>query len=482
MTVSNKVYDGSPVATISGATLSESELVYGTDFTATGLFNGVDAAIRDVNVVVALTDDAYNHYCFAHDSSCIKNIDYNTTAAILPFTLDANNYSASLNNTTYSYDGAEKKPSATVMVDIDGDGTKETNLAAGTDYEINYSNNINTGSATAMITGIGNYSGSIPALEFTINSFVLTAENTSSALAGGTLSYDGEAKEPTATVMVDIDGDGTKETTLNAGVDYAIDYDNNVNAGTATATISGNGNYSGSLPALEFTINKAESGEPENIPSNLTGEVGQALSELGDLPEGFSWVDESATIAAGVNDYAATYTKNGDTNNYNTSNVTIPVLGYAREYEVVEGAGQKYTIGESEAATFEINADYDLFDGGEVYVDNTLVDPSNYDSWSSSTVIQLKKDFMDGLSLGEHTLAVVFNDGGAARTTFTVARQVIPDDDEPVVPEENEPAAADTGVFTNTDDGALSTGVSITLMVVLLGSVMFIAKKRNSDN
>lgn len=90
-------------------------------------------------------------------------------------------------------------------------------------------------------------------------------------------------------------------------------------------------------------------------------------------------------------------------------------------YEVIEGQNQTYTIGE-DGATFRINADYSLFEnGGKVYVDGALVDSKNYTSKSGSTIITFAKDYMNSLSAGNHTLKVVFNNGGTAETTFTIA-------------------------------------------------------------
>ena len=65
-----------------------------------------------------------------------------------------------------------------------------------------------------------------------------------------TYTYDGTEKKPTPTVKV-----GT--TTLTAGTDYDVSYKDNINAGTATVTITGKGNYAGSVGSKTFTINKA---------------------------------------------------------------------------------------------------------------------------------------------------------------------------------------------------------------------------------
>ena len=112
-----------------------------------------------------------------------------------------------------------------------------------------------------------------------------------------------------------------------------------------------------------------------------------------------------------------------------TSNINLEVVVEKIVYEVTEGANQKYTITKNNEAKFRINADFSKFaDGGKVYVDNELVDPKNYTAESGSTIITLKKEFVDTLSVGEHTLKVLFNDGGEAITTFNVAKVTVPTD------------------------------------------------------
>ena len=110
------------------------------------------------------------------------------------------------------------------------------------------------------------------------------------------------------------------------------------------------------------------------------------------------------------------------------SDINLEVVVEKIVYEVTEGANQKYTITKNNEAKFKINADFRLFDDGKVYVDNELVDPKNYTAESGSTIITLKKEFVDTLSVGEHTLKVLFNDGGEAITTFNVAKVTVPTD------------------------------------------------------
>ena len=95
-----------------------------------------------------------------------------------------------------------------------------------------------------------------------------------------------------------------------------------------------------------------------------------------------------------------------------------------KEYKFTEGANQIYTIDESKNAIFRIDADFSLFDG-KLYIDGTLIDAKNYKAESGSTIITLNKEYVDTLSVGEHTIKVEFSDSGFATTKFEVkAKQV----------------------------------------------------------
>ena len=109
-----------------------------------------------------------------------------------------------------------------------------------------------------------------------------------------------------------------------------------------------------------------------------------------------------------------------------TANMELEVVVEKIVYEVTEGANQKYTITKNNEAKFKINADFRLFDTGKVYVDDELVDPNNYTAESGSTIITLKKEYVDKLSIGKHTLKVVFSDGGQATTIFNVVKTAVP--------------------------------------------------------
>lgn len=166
-----------------------------------------------------------------------------------------------------------------------------------------------------------------------------------------------------------------------------------------------------------------------------------------------------------------------------TSNMKIKVVVEKIEYKVIEGAEQTYTITEDTEARFRIDADYSLFNN-KVYVDNVLVDSSNYTSKSGSTIIVLNKDYVDTLAVGEHTLKVAFADGGEAETTFTIARKAENNNNNenntPSKPEDKE-EMKDNGSNPKTGDNIMLYVAIASMSIIGLGATTIVAKKKKMN-
>lgn len=169
-----------------------------------------------------------------------------------------------------------------------------------------------------------------------------------------------------------------------------------------------------------------------------------------------------------------------------TSNMKIKIVVEKIEYKVIEGAEQTYTITEDTEARFRIDADYSLFNN-KVYVDNVLVDSSNYTSKSGSTIIVLNKDYVDTLAVGEHTLKVAFADGGEAETTFTIARKAENNNNEnnnenntPSKPE-NKEEMKDNSLNPKTGDNIMLYVAIASMSIIGLGAITIIAKKKKMN-
>ncbi len=154
--------------------------------------------------------------------------------------------SASLSRTSYVYDGTAKKPTV-----------KVGSLKPGTDYTVSYSRNINAGTATVTVTGIGEYAGS-----FTKTFTIKPAAISSVGLKTSSYTYNGKYKKPAVTIKC---GNKTLKST-----NYTVTYSKNLYPGEAKVTVKGKGNYTGSLYKT-FTIKAPAVAAPKSIKVNLCG-------------------------------------------------------------------------------------------------------------------------------------------------------------------------------------------------------------------
>ncbi len=196
-------------------------------------------------------------------------------------------HNVSLARTAYTYDGKAKTPFATVRY-----GTKT--LLEDIDYTVTYSNNINVGTAKAVITGKGEYTGTV-IKEFEIKEAGISEPepepepepdpapgpepeekdlfDCTITLSQTFYTYDGEAKRPTVIVE---DGDAV----LEEGIDYTVTYRNNIDAGTAEAIVTGTGDYEGGITrSFTITIEKGSNYTAGSFQYKVTGT--SAVSMIG---------------------------------------------------------------------------------------------------------------------------------------------------------------------------------------------------------
>ena len=240
---------------------------------------GECAFLDDNNLIICSTIDAY-----AYTYAVQNGITWKEIKVLLE------DLSISLETNEYVYDGVAKEPAVTVM--------NGTHLLDSTDYTVEYANNVNSGTATVIITGLGKYSGKVTS-EFIIK----PADITEVTLDTTEYVYDGEAKEPSVEVM--------SGTTLLDATEYTVEYTDNVNAGTATVTITGKGNYTGTVTRT-FSIKAAT--KPEEKPTEPQVE---APSKVKSLKQKASYSTKAITLtwnkvagAEGYEVYRAT-SKNG---------------------------------------------------------------------------------------------------------------------------------------------------------------------------
>ena len=127
------------------------------------------------------------------------------------------------------------------------------------DFEIEYANNVNAGTATTTVTGVGNYTGTldvkfeIAKLQINIGPYLVIIEPSS-------YEYNGEAQQPNVTVKKDANSPA-----LVYGKDFTVGYmpvddaeltdHQPVNVGTYKVVVEGLGNYEGTTNSEpDFTI------------------------------------------------------------------------------------------------------------------------------------------------------------------------------------------------------------------------------------
>lgn len=237
------------------------------------LVEGVDYLLSYASQSVALGSYSVTVWGLGNFS---PNMGIGKTYTIVPASLTNATITGVATETPFT--GQAITPEPTIVV---GQNT----LVKGTDYTLSYSNNINAGTATITITGIGNYKNTAT------KTFTITKASIASATLTGvnaTYLYSGQAQSPIPTVKLG-------GVTLVKESDYTVAYAANTNAGTATITVTGKGNYQGTATKI-FTI----------APADIAG------AEIIGLEAGYVYTGSAITPAFSVQHNGITLVKDVD--------------------------------------------------------------------------------------------------------------------------------------------------------------------------
>ena len=262
-----------------------------------------------------------------------------------------------------TYTGSALKPEVVVKA-----GTKV--LKKSVDYYVSYRDNTNVGTATAKITGRGNYKGSYT----TTFKIVPCAINQVTIREIADKTYSGKKIEPYIKLTY-------KNKSLKRGTDYTVSYDNNIDVGTATATITGIGNFMGTA-AVSFKIVKGTSKIKVSAISNQTftgTEITPAVSVKEGTKKLTKDVDYKVSYANNINVGTATVTVTGIGSYDGTARKTFRIVSRPiKEVSVEKIDAQEYT---GKELTPKLNLTYngktltDTVDYVAVYSSN--IEPGN---------------------------------------------------------------------------------------------------------
>ncbi|MBO5372989.1 MAG: fibronectin type III domain-containing protein [Lachnospiraceae bacterium] len=219
-------YTGNPVTPELVVTLGEKTLVENFDYTVT-YANNVDRG----TATATISPVAGSMFTGSQTVSFEISRELNEKTTEVKFISDS-----------FVYTGDAITPKPAVMFG-------ETPLVEGTDYTIvSYTNNINVGTATLTIAGMGSYEGTMQKnFEIVRRSIIrCTFENVVDQLYSGAV---------TGQNVVVKDGNRT----LVENTDYTVTYANNVNPGAASVIITGAGNYAG-VKTVHYMINVRDMG------------------------------------------------------------------------------------------------------------------------------------------------------------------------------------------------------------------------------
>lgn len=234
------------------------ELENGKDYTIT--FSNTDHPGEGTAKVVGLNE------CAGHELSF--------TYTLKPKDLKAESYYNGDDLGTYKWTGKEVKPDIgkIYVQDIYG-SVVDTEAVEGKDYQLEYSNNIEEGTATVKVVGIGDAKGTVLTYTYHIekqhgwNGFYSKGHKDGESL--GTFKWTGN------TVLIDPDmrcSHCDKE--LQENVDYKIEYSNNIDPGVASMKIIGMGDYKGYELNFTFVIEKkAPTTTEDQKPTTTTTET-----------------------------------------------------------------------------------------------------------------------------------------------------------------------------------------------------------------
>lgn len=101
--------------------------------------------------------------------------------------------------------------------------------------------------------------------------------------------------------------------------------------------------------------------------------------------------------------------------------ITLEVT-YKFIYKILSGDNQTYVKGSKQDIVIKSNGELDELKNVEIDNGN-VIDPSNYELASGSTILTLKASFLEESSVGKHTITFNYKDGGSVSATLNVTNK-----------------------------------------------------------
>ena len=149
------------------------------------------------------------------------------------------------------------------------------------------------------------------------------------------------------------------------------------------------------------------------------------------------------------------------------------------DYEILDGANTSWEQNSDGSLSIRGSGEFSKFVG--VKIDGNLVDVKNYTVKKGSTIVTLKADYLNTISVGNHTFEIIWTDGTAA-TRFTVIKSdsgsdETKDNDGNQTDDNQQITAPKTGDNSHTVLWISLLGVSLAGLL----SMMYVRKKKENE-
>lgn len=136
-------------------------------------------------------------------------------------------------------------------------------------------------------------------------------------------------------------------------------------------------------------------------------------------------------------------------------------------YQITEGANGTYTIGGETGLTVKANGNFAKF--AYVIVDDRKIEASKYEVKEENQLVTLKPSYLDTLSIGKHTITIVFEDGSAG-TSFTILEK--PAQSEQITPSDQTSSSDKQQNSSSILTG--DNGMGIWLVLMIISAIAFV--------
>lgn len=262
---------------------------------------------------------------------CIKALTVTKSEAE---SIDISNGDLQLSDNSFTYTGSEHRPEVTLR--LDGDTVSPDN------YTVEYENNINAGTATVIVEGKGNYTGSLQ------TTFVIAkADRPDFEVHIADWTYGQSANSPyVSNYGLEAGNVSYAYSTFEYGpFDAAIPR----NAGTyyVKAEMDETSNYQKAIALSSFSILKADTPErPKELDELIVTKDMKTLSDIR-LPSNWAWRDPDTRLVAGIMQVYVVYAGNDCENFKNTIfqlELNVPEPEHRHELTLVDEKAATCTV------------------------------------------------------------------------------------------------------------------------------------------